>query len=349
MHNIHPIFDRLIQRADREQFLEQKSKVVWLTGLSGSGKSTIAQRVERELFNQGRFAQVLDGDNIRSGINNNLGFSLEDRKENIRRIAEVAKLYLNSGIITLCSFISPTREIRDFARQIIGPDDFIEIYINAPLEVCESRDVKGLYKKARAGEIKGFTGIDSPYEAPLSPALELRTDLLSLDEASEEVIQLILRGTGNGERSTGTDYGLPAEELELGKEDLRMIEEQRVNYSKAQSFEDLKIWQLGIELVKEIYIALKDCKDFYYKDQTNRSALSVPSNIAEGFERRNNKEFLQFLYIAKASCGELCTQLVIGRDLKIINSPQIEALIDKSDKLSRMIANFIKFRNSINR
>lgn len=190
--NIHPIFDRLLQRADRERFLQQRSKVVWLTGLSGSGKSTIAQRLERHLYNKGFFAQVLDGDNIRSGVNNNLGFSEEDRTENIRRIAEVANLYLQSGIITINSFISPTIAIRQMARSIIGQNDFIEIYINAPLEVCEARDVKGLYQKARRGEIKGFTGIDAPYEAPADPALEIRTDQVDIDSAVERIFQFIL-------------------------------------------------------------------------------------------------------------------------------------------------------------
>ena len=191
-NNIHPIFDRLLQRTDREQRLQQKSKVLWLTGLSGSGKSTIAQLLESTLYNQGFFAQVLDGDNIRSGINNNLGFSMEDRQENIRRIAEIAKLYLHSGIISINSFISPTQEIRNYARSVIGADDFIEIYINAPLAVCEQRDVKGLYKKARKGEIKGFTGIDSPYEAPENPALEIRTDQLSLEEAVAQITDYLL-------------------------------------------------------------------------------------------------------------------------------------------------------------
>lgn len=155
--------------------MKQNSKVLWLTGLSGSGKSTIATHLERLLLESGHFAQVLDGDNIRTGINNNLGFSLEDRTENIRRIAEVAKLYLHSGIITICSFISPTQAIRDFAKSIIGEPDFLEIYIDVPLEICEQRDVKGLYQKARNGEIKDFTGISSPYEAPENPALRLRT------------------------------------------------------------------------------------------------------------------------------------------------------------------------------
>lgn len=189
--HIHPIFDRLLQREDRERRLGQRSKVAWLTGLSGSGKSTIAQHLERRLYNEGYFAQVLDGDNIRSGINSNLSFSPADRVENIRRIAEVAKLYLQSGLITLNSFISPTRNIREMARQIIGAEDFLEIYINAPLEVCEARDVKGLYQKARAGAIKGFTGIDAPYEAPINPALEIRTDQQSLEESVNQIFEFI--------------------------------------------------------------------------------------------------------------------------------------------------------------
>ena len=189
--NIHPIFDRLLTRADREKNLNQRSKVLWLTGLSGSGKSTIAQLLEQRLFSEGFFAQVLDGDNIRSGINNNLGFSVEDRQENIRRIAEVAKLYLNSGIITINSFISPTQSIRAMAKSIVGAQDFIEVYINTPLEICEARDVKGLYKKARKGEIKGFTGIDSPYEAPENPAVEVLTNQLSIEEAADLVLNHI--------------------------------------------------------------------------------------------------------------------------------------------------------------
>lgn len=190
--HIHPIFDKLLQREERERRLGQRSKVVWLTGLSGSGKSTIALRLERLLFENGYFAQVLDGDNIRSGINNNLAFSIEDRQENIRRIAEIARLYLHSGIITINCFISPTREIREFAKQIIGADDFLEVYINAPLDVCENRDVKGLYQKARRGEIKEFTGIDSPYEPPLQPALEIMTDQLGIDEAAEALYRFLL-------------------------------------------------------------------------------------------------------------------------------------------------------------
>jgi adenylylsulfate kinase len=160
--------------------------------LSGSGKSTIAQYLEQRLFNEGFFAQVLDGDNIRDGINQNLGFSEEDRSENIRRIAEVAKLYLNSGIITINSFISPTVAIRKIAAEIIGPDSFIEIYVNAPIEVCEKRDVKGLYAKARKGMIKGFTGIDAPYEPPTQPALEVCTDKMDIFQATELIFEYLL-------------------------------------------------------------------------------------------------------------------------------------------------------------
>lgn len=192
MKNIHPIFDRLLTRQDRERFLRQRSTVLWLTGLSGSGKSTLAQHLERQLFNQGFLAQVLDGDNIRSGINNNLGFSLADRQENIRRIAEVSKLFVQSGLIAINAFISPTKVIRAYAQSIIGAADFIEIYINAPLDVCETRDVKGLYTKARAGEITGFTGIDSPYEAPENPALEIKTNELQVDEAVEKIYHYVL-------------------------------------------------------------------------------------------------------------------------------------------------------------
>lgn len=201
MENIHPIFDRLLQRNDREKRLGQTAKVLWLTGLSGSGKSTIAQALERKLYNEGFFAQCLDGDNIRSGINNNLGFTVEDRKENIRRIAEITKLYLDSGIITINSFISPTVEIRDFAKSIVGANDFIEIYINAPLEVCEKRDVKGLYKKARNGEIKNFTGIDSPYEAPVNPEIEIRTDEVEVEEAVDILYQRIKKIIKQSERN----------------------------------------------------------------------------------------------------------------------------------------------------
>jgi adenylylsulfate kinase len=188
---IHPIFDKLIQRKDREERLNQRSKVIWLTGLSGSGKSTIALGLEKKLFGKGYFSQVLDGDNIRSGICNNLGFSEEDRKENIRRIAEISKLYLNSGIISIVSFISPTVESRDLAKKIIGQEDFIEVFINTPIELCEKRDVKGLYKKARAGEIKNFTGIDQPYENPQNADLEIHTAEQTIKESVELLYSFI--------------------------------------------------------------------------------------------------------------------------------------------------------------
>lgn len=192
MENIHPIFDRIISRRDKELFLNQSSKVIWLTGLSGSGKSTIAEGLEKKLFSEGYMIQLLDGDNTRTGINNNLGFSLEDRKENIRRIAEVSKLFAQSGIICINSFVSPTIEIRSMAKEIIGSEDFIEVYVNTPLAVCESRDVKGLYAKARAGEIKGFTGIDSPFEAPETPDFELYTENQTIEESIANLFNFAL-------------------------------------------------------------------------------------------------------------------------------------------------------------
>lgn len=190
--NIHTTFDQLLQRSDKEQLLKQHSLCVWFTGLSGSGKTTIAKGVERELHNRGYLTQVLDGDNIRSGINNNLSFSEADRLENIRRIAEVTKLYINSGIITLNCFVSPTQDIRDLARDIITPEDFIEVYVNAPFSVCEDRDVKGLYKKARAGEIKNFTGLDAPFEAPTNANLEIQTDKMTIAESVQAVVDMLL-------------------------------------------------------------------------------------------------------------------------------------------------------------
>lgn len=190
--HIHPIHDRLLQRADREQFLNQRSYALWLTGLSGSGKSTIAQHLERRLYNEGFFAQVLDGDNIRSGINSDLGFGVADRAENIRRIAEIARLYTNSGIITINSFISPTIASRQMAKDIIGASNFLEVFINTPLEICEARDVKGLYKKARAGQIKQFTGIDAPYEAPIQPDLEVKTAEQTIEESVAVIYDYLL-------------------------------------------------------------------------------------------------------------------------------------------------------------
>ena len=156
--NIYPIFDRMLSREDKEALLGQRGVMLWLTGLSGSGKSTIAIALERELHQRGLLCRILDGDNIRSGINNNLGFSAEDRVENIRRIAEIGKLFVDTGIITIAAFISPSNELRQMATRIIGEGDFLEIYVSTPLEECEKRDVKGLYAKARRGEIRNFTG-----------------------------------------------------------------------------------------------------------------------------------------------------------------------------------------------
>lgn len=186
--HIHPIFDRLLQRTDKEVLLKQRAKVIWMTGLSGSGKSTIANMLERRLYEIGYYTKVLDGDNTRSGINNNLGFSSDDRKENIRRISEISKLFIENGCITINSFISPTREIREMAKQIIGADNFVEVYVNAPVAICEQRDVKGLYKKARAGEIKDFTGISAPFEAPEKPDVEVKTDQQSVEESVKIVL-----------------------------------------------------------------------------------------------------------------------------------------------------------------
>ena len=192
MNNIHPITDSIISREERELRLGQRGKVLWFTGLSGSGKSTLAIALERQLFDQGYSVIILDGDNIRTGINNNLTFSPDDRIENIRRIAEVAKLFLANGIICIVSFISPTRDMRANAKQIIGPSDFVEVFIDTPIEVCEARDVKGLYKKARAGEIKDFTGVNAPYEIPLQPDVHVHTEDTDIEETLAVLYQQIL-------------------------------------------------------------------------------------------------------------------------------------------------------------
>lgn len=190
--HIYPIFDRMLSRSDKEELLKQHSVMIWFTGLSGSGKSTIAIALERELQKRGLLCRILDGDNIRSGINNNLGFSAEDRIENIRRIAEIGKLFVDTGIITIAAFISPNNDIREMAANIIGKEDFMEIYISTPIEECERRDVKGLYAKARKGEIKNFTGISAPFEAPQHPALSLDTSKLSVEESVNKLLELIL-------------------------------------------------------------------------------------------------------------------------------------------------------------
>lgn len=190
--NIHPIFESILNRKDKEKLLGQKSVVVWLTGLSGSGKSTIAKGVEHKLYKKGILTKLLDGDNLRTGLNGNLGFSEEDRVENIRRVAEVAKLFANAGIVTLCSFVSPTLQIRKQAAQIIG-NDFKEVYVKASFETCAERDVKGLYKKAMAGELKNFTGLDAPFEDPETPYLTLDTNTQSAEESVDALYNSIIK------------------------------------------------------------------------------------------------------------------------------------------------------------
>ena len=191
----------MLTRADKEDLLGQRGLMIWFTGLSGSGKSTVAISLERELQKRGLLCRILDGDNIRSGINNNLGFSQEDRVENIRRIAEIGKLFVDTGIITIAAFISPSNDIRRMAADIIGHDDFVEVYVSTPIEECEKRDVKGLYAKARRGEIKDFTGVSAPFEVPEHPDLSLDTSVLRLEESVAMLLKKILprveRHSGN--------------------------------------------------------------------------------------------------------------------------------------------------------
>ena len=196
--NIYQIFEKMLQRKDREALLKQKGIMIWFTGLSGSGKSTLAIALEGELYKQGILCRILDGDNIRSGINNNLGFSEADRTENIRRIAEVSKLFVDCGIVTIAAFISPTHAIRRMASEIIGEDDFLEVYVSTPIEECERRDVKGLYAKARRGEIKEFTGISSPFEAPEHPFISIDTSRQSLADSVKVLLEAVSpKITGN--------------------------------------------------------------------------------------------------------------------------------------------------------
>jgi adenylylsulfate kinase len=190
--HIYPSYEQMVSRENKEWLLQQRARVVWFTGLSGSGKTTIAKEVEQQLHGRGFITMLLDGDNVRAGINKNLGFSAEDRTENIRRIAEVAKLFADSGIIVICCFVSPTIELRTLAAGIIGRADFREVYVNTPLEECERRDTKGLYAKARKGEIPDFTGISAPYEPPLQPALEVDTQLQTVEQCVAAVMNLLL-------------------------------------------------------------------------------------------------------------------------------------------------------------
>ncbi len=180
-----------ITKEDRVKLLNQKGVTIWLTGLSGSGKSTIAVELEHALIENRHQAYILDGDNIRHGLNKNLGFSPEDRTENIRRIGEVAKLFTEAGIITITAFISPYREDRDAVRRLLNDGEFIEVHVKCPLDVCEERDTKGLYKKARAGEVKDFTGISAPYEEPLNPELTIDSSKLTVEESTRTVLNYL--------------------------------------------------------------------------------------------------------------------------------------------------------------
>jgi len=190
--NLH-FHEHRVARELKEKRNQHKSRVLWFTGLSGSGKSTVANATEKVLYEMGLQTYILDGDNVRIGLNKDLGFSPEDRTENIRRITEVAKLFADSGSIVLSAFISPYREDREKARKIISDDDFIEVFVRADLSVCEERDPKGLYKKARAGEIKGFTGIDAPYEEPLNPELIVETDKNDIEASAQIVIDYLVK------------------------------------------------------------------------------------------------------------------------------------------------------------
>ena len=191
MHNLHSTKDSLLSRKDKEKLLNQKGICIWLTGLSGSGKTTIANYVSRQLHENGVYTQVLDGDNIRLGINKNLSFSDQDRQENIRRIAEVTKLFVEAGVVTFCCFVSPSDKMRTLAKNVIGENDFFEVFVSTNLETCETRDVKGLYKKARKGEIKDFTGISSPFERPVNPDLVLDTENKSINEIGDTLISVL--------------------------------------------------------------------------------------------------------------------------------------------------------------
>lgn len=181
-----------MSRIDRENLLGQNAFVIWFTGLSGSGKSTLAVQLESLLHQLGFLTYLLDGDIVRSGLNSDLGFDDKSREENIRRIAEISKLFLDTGVITIVSFISPFRKERELARQLAGTKYFVEIYVDCPIEICEQRDVKGLYKRARAGEIKNFTGINSPYEIPDHPEISLRSDQLTIQECLDRLMELLV-------------------------------------------------------------------------------------------------------------------------------------------------------------
>lgn len=191
MTNLYPIQTK-VSKEQREQLMQQRTKLIWFTGLSGSGKSTLAVQLEAQLFARGFKTYLLDGDNIRTGLNKDLSFADEGRVENIRRIGEVSKLLLDAGVIVLSAFISPFKADREQVKAIVGASNYMEVFVNTPLEVCEQRDVKGLYKKARAGEVKNFTGIDSPYERPESADLVIKTETLTVEQSVERLLNFVL-------------------------------------------------------------------------------------------------------------------------------------------------------------
>ncbi|MEM9280367.1 MAG: adenylyl-sulfate kinase [Verrucomicrobiota bacterium] len=198
--HIYPVFDKMLPRDAKEALLGQRGAVIWMYGLSGSGKSTLANLLERRLHEQGKLVKVLDGDNVRSGLNSNLGFSDDDRRENIRRVAEVAKLFADGGVVTVTSFITPNNELRELARSIIGENDFLEVYIRASFETCAERDPKGLYAKVEAGEVKQFTGKDSAFEEPSHPDVVIDTEALSEEEALDQLIKAVIAKGGEEPR-----------------------------------------------------------------------------------------------------------------------------------------------------
>lgn len=191
MTNLYPIQTK-VSKEQREQLMQQRTKLIWFTGLSGSGKSTLAVQLEAQLFARGFKTYLLDGDNIRTGLNKDLSFTDEGRVENIRRIGEVSKLLLDSGVIVLSAFISPFKADREQVKAIVGASNYIEVFVDTPLEICEQRDVKGLYKKARAGEVKNFTGIDSPYERPESADLVIKKETLTVEQSVERLLNFVL-------------------------------------------------------------------------------------------------------------------------------------------------------------
>lgn len=188
---IHPIFDTILSTEEKEKLISQKSYVIWMIGLSGSGKSTLARALENELHRLGKLTALLDGDNLRSGLNKNLGFSAEDRLENIRRAAETAKILASNGVITICSLISPTREVRSMAKEIIK-DKYLDVFIDCPLEICEQRDVKGLYAKARKGLIPDFTGVSAPFEPATEAEIIVNTHKSTIEEGLSQLLKAIL-------------------------------------------------------------------------------------------------------------------------------------------------------------